>query len=114
MSIAGPRPILVGESEVKHVAVGDDIVFSFESELARFARAGLAVQGDIVVIGDGFGADEALLEIGMDDAGGLRRLGAALDGPGARLFRSGRKEGDEMQQLVTGADHAIKRSEERR
>ena len=41
-----------------HVAVADDIVLAFEPELARFPRAGFPVVGDIIVIGDGLGADE--------------------------------------------------------
>ena len=45
--------------------------------LAGIARAGLAAAGDIIVVGDGLGADEAVLEIGVDDARRLRRLGAA-------------------------------------
>ena len=70
-----PWPALsVGEAEMQHVAVLDDVVLAFEAELARFARARLALPGDIVVIGDGLGADEALLEVGVDDAGRLRRL----------------------------------------
>ena len=72
------------------VAVGDDIVLAFEPHLAGVARAGLAAAGDVIVVGDRLGADEALLEIGVDDAGGLRRLGAAGDGPGARLLRARR------------------------
>ena len=59
------------------VAVMHDIILAFEPHLAGVARAGLAVAGDIVVIADGLGADEAVLEIGVNDAGGLRRFGAA-------------------------------------
>ena len=53
-----------------HVAVGDDIVLAFQPQFAGVAGAGFAAERDIIGIGDGFGADEALLEIGMDDAGG--------------------------------------------
>ena len=60
-----------------HVAVRDHILLALEPHLAGVAGAGLAAQRDIVVIGDRLGADEALLEIGVDDAGRLRRLGAA-------------------------------------
>ena len=56
-----------------HVAVGDHVVLAFEPQLAGVARAGLAAERDVVVIGDGLGADEAALEIGVDDAGRLRR-----------------------------------------
>ena len=43
------------------------------------------------------------LEVGVDDAGGLRRPGAALDGPGAALVLAGGEEGDEVEDLVRGA-----------
>ena len=62
----------IREAEMQDVAVGDDIVLTFKTELARLTRSGLAAIRDIVVIGDGFGADEALFEIRMDDAGRLR------------------------------------------
>ena len=51
----------------------DDVVLAFEAELARFARARLALVGDIVIVGDRLGADEAFFEVGVDDAGRLRR-----------------------------------------
>ena len=50
-----------------HVAVGDDIVLAFQAQLAGVARAGFAAERDIIVERDGLGADEAALEIGMDD-----------------------------------------------
>ena len=59
---------------MQHVAVGDDIVLAFEAELARLARARLAIRGDIIGVGDRLGADKALFEIGVDDARRLRRL----------------------------------------
>ena len=62
------------ELKVEDVAVLHDIFLAFLAQLAGVARAGLAVQGDIIVIGDGFGADEAALEIGVDLARRLRRL----------------------------------------
>ena len=57
-------------------------------------------------IGDGLGADEAALEIGVDLAGRLGRLGAACDRPGARFLGAGGEEGDQAEQLVAGADDA--------
>ncbi len=66
------------EPEQHHVAVLDDIFLAFVARLAGFLGGDFAAERDIIVIGDGLGADEAALEIGMDDAGGLRRLGAAL------------------------------------
>ena len=55
-----------------HVAVGDDVFLAFQPQLAGIARAGFAAERDIVGIGDGLGADKALFEIGMDDAGSRR------------------------------------------
>ena len=60
------------EPEVHHVAVLDDVFLAFLADLAGFLGAALAVERDVVVVGDGLGADEALLEVGVDDAGGLR------------------------------------------
>ena len=73
-----------------HVAVSDDVFLAFEAELAGIAGAGFAVQRDVVLIRDRLGADKALLEVGVDHAGGPRRLGAAIDGPGARFLRTHR------------------------
>ena len=57
---------------MQNVAVLDQIFLAFQPQLAGIARAGLALQRDVVRIGDGLGADEALLEIRVDDAGGCR------------------------------------------
>ena len=73
---------------------------------ASLARL-LAAEADEVVIGDGLGADEAALEIGVDDAGRLRRLGAARDGPGAHFLRAGGEIGDQAEEIVAGADQPV-------
>ena len=67
------QPASGREAEMHDVAVGDDVVLAFEAKLAGIARAGFAAELDVIVIGDGLGADEAALEIGVDDAGRLRR-----------------------------------------
>src|SRR5579862_3338688 len=76
----------IGKAEMHHVAILDDVILALEAELAGLARAGLALARDIVVVGDGLGTDEALLEIGVDDARRLRRAGAHRNRPGARLL----------------------------
>jgi hypothetical protein len=63
---------------VQHIAFLDDVVLAFQAQLAGLLAPGLALVFDEVVVGDGFGADEALLEVGMDDAGRLRRGAPAL------------------------------------
>ena len=54
-----------------HIAVLHDVILAFQPELPGLARAGFPIARHIVRIGDSFGADEALLEIGVDRA---RRL----------------------------------------
>src|SRR5579872_6578116 len=95
------------KTEMKHVAVGDDIILAFETKFPGFAGARFAAAGDIIRIGDCLGANEAFLEIGVDDAGGLRRFSAFFDSPGARLFRSHREERHEVEKFVASPDHAI-------
>src|SRR5258708_18945219 len=80
--------LLRGKAEMQHVAVGDDVVLAFQPQLADVARAGFAAALDVIVIRDGLGADEAVLEIRMDHAGGLRGARTLGDGPGARLLRT--------------------------
>src|SRR5690349_11914815 len=82
------RARLGREAEMEDVAVLHHVVLAFEPELAGVARAGLARQRHVVVIGDGLGADEALLEIGVDHACGLRRACALGHGPGPRFLRA--------------------------
>src|SRR6516165_4121158 len=95
------------EPEMHDVAVGNDIILAFEAKLAGIAGAGFAVERDVVGIGDGLGANKALLEIGVDHAGGGRRPGAAVDGPGAGLLRAHGEIGDEIEKLVAGANQAV-------
>jgi hypothetical protein len=64
---------------MQNVAVLDLIGLALDAELARLFRPGLAVAGDIVVIGYSLGADESLFEIAMDDPGGARGQPAGLD-----------------------------------
>ena len=62
---------------------------------------------DEVVEGDGLGADEALLEIGMDHRRRLRCGRTGLDRPGAHFLHAGGEIGLQAQQLVAGADHPV-------
>ena len=60
----------VREPEVHHVAVLHGVFLAFEAHFTGLFRARLAAQRHEVVVGDGFGADEALLEVGVDHACG--------------------------------------------
>src|SRR5690606_2145381 len=101
------RPQLHIEPEVHDVAVLDDIVFAFLARLSRFLGAGLAAVFHIVVIGDGLGLDETLLEIAMYDAGRLRRCCAPADGPGAGFLGANGKVGNQPQQIVACSDDTV-------
>lgn len=61
------------EQEVQHVTILDRIGLAFRAHLAGFLRRTLAAEGDVVIIGDGFGADEAFFKIPVDHTGGLGR-----------------------------------------
>ena len=87
------------ETEMHDVAVLHDIILAFGPHLARVLGGLFAAQCDEIIIGDGLGADEAALEIGVDDARRLRRLGAAMHGPGPRFLGADGEEGDEIEQL---------------
>src|SRR5437660_9107552 len=91
------RSALGIKPEMHDVAVGDDILLAFQPQLAGIASAGFAAKRDVIGVGDGFGADKSLFEIGMDHAGRGGRLSAAVYGPGPRLLRPDGEIGDEVQ-----------------
>src|SRR5215472_14712138 len=94
------------EAKPHHIAVLNDVIGAFETHAAGVLRPLLAAIGGEVGKGDRLGANEALLEIAVDLAGRLRRLGAVLDGPGMRLLWARGEERDQAQQPITGADDA--------
>jgi len=94
--------------EQHHIAVLDDIFLAFIAGLAGFLGRDFAAKRDEIVIGDGLGADEAALEIGMDDAGRLRGLVALVDGPGTAFLGTDSEIGLQAQKIVSFADQAIK------
>src|SRR5438552_18825286 len=95
------------EAEMRGVAVAHDVVLALDVQLGGGAAGGLGAELDEVLPPDDLGLDEAALEVGVDDAGGLRGPGAALDRPGAALVRAGGEEGDEVEDLVGGARHGV-------
>ena len=74
------------EEEVHDVAVLDDVVLALGSEASGLTRACLSVVLDVVLVGDGLSPDEALLEVAVDLACGLRGGVADPDGPGPGLL----------------------------
>src|SRR5215204_5493898 len=95
------------ELEQQHVAVRDDVVLSFHAVESLLPRRGDRAAGDEVVVGNRLRLDEAALEVGVDDAGRLRRSVSDLDGPGADLLFTGGEVGLQAEQMVSGADQSV-------
>ena len=95
------------KSKEHHIAVGDGVLLAFGAHGPSLAGSGLAPKAVVVRKLDGLGADEALLEVGVDHAGRLRRGGADLDGPGAHFLLAGGEVGLQAEQLIAGADHPV-------
>ena len=92
---------------MQHIAIFDDIAFALDPHFACILGCNLAAQGDVILIGDGFGADEAALEIAMDHARGLWRGGAVADRPCAGLFRANGELGFQCQKVIARANKAV-------
>ncbi len=92
--------------DVHHVAVLDDVFLAFKAERAFGAGRGFGAGCKQVVPANGFGADEMVLQVGVDGSGSLRRFGADGHGPGAALIFAGGEETDQAEKLVALADQA--------
>src|SRR6266540_2240628 len=99
-----PEPSLHIKPEQHYVAVLHDVVLPLAAHFPGRARPLLAAVSDVVVVGDGLGADEAALEVAVNLPGGLGCAGAAVDRPGPRLLRPGGEERLQVEQLVGGAN----------
>src|SRR6478672_9949466 len=76
----------VAEAEQHHVAVPNHKLPAFGAGQALLAREFPATDADEVVIGDRLRANEAFLEIRVDDPRGRGGLVAAMDGPRSDLL----------------------------
>lgn len=92
---------------MQNITVFDGVGLAFCPQLAGIARGLFAAQGYIVVIRYCFRADEALLEITMNDASRLRRLCAKSNGPSARFFWPYRKICLKREQIIARTDQPI-------
>ena len=89
---------------MQHVAFANDIFLAFEPHLAGILGAGFAAAGDEIGVSDGLGADETLLEIGVDHTRGLRGGPAFVNGPGACFLGADGEIGHQAEQIVAGMD----------
>ena len=85
----------------------DDVLLAFQAQFPGLLGSGLALVGDEILVGDDLGADEAVLEVGVNDARGLRRGRARVHRPGAHLFHAGGEIGLQAEQRVAAANHAV-------
>ena len=90
---------------MQHVAVSDDIFLAFLTQLAGFFRSVFTAQANEIVIGNRLGPDKPALHIRVDFTRRIRRLGALMDGPGARFLGADGEEGDQVEQVIARADH---------
>ena len=89
------------------VSVLHHVVLTFHTHLAGFADGGFRTVLDVVLILDDLRADEALLEVRVDDAGTLWCLPSAAERPGLHFHLARRDEGLQREQVVDGLDEAI-------
>src|SRR5215212_6921614 len=95
------------EPEMHDIAVLHGVFLALEPKLAGVARSGFAPECDVIGISDGLRADEALLEVRVDDARRLRGPRAAGDRPGAGFLGADREVGDEAEEFIARPDHAV-------
>src|SRR5205823_4991935 len=91
------EPILDVEAEMHDVAVAHHVLLAFDRELARVAALRFAAEAHEVLPPDDLRLDEALLEVGVDDAGRLRRARADHGRPRADLGLAGREEREQAE-----------------
>jgi hypothetical protein len=95
------------EAELHHVAVLHDIVLALDAGLALGASLGYRAGRDQVFESDDLGLDEALFEVGVDDAGRLRGLRTLRNGPGARLLWASSQIGLQAQCVEADAGELV-------
>ena len=95
------------EAEVDDVPVPHHVLLAFDRELPRVAAFRFAAELHVVLPPDDLGLDEALLEVGVDDAGRLRRSRPLDRRPGADLDLAGGEECLQPEELVPSADDRV-------
>src|SRR6185503_8611324 len=94
-------------AEIDDIAVLDDVLLAFETDLAVFAAGLHRAARHQRVVGDHFRADETALDVAVDFARRQLRGGVAGDRPGAALVLADGEEGDVAKQVVARANDTI-------
>src|SRR2546430_17327848 len=97
---------LAPDAEEDYVAVFDPVVATLDAKLAGRAQRVHRAGGDKLVDRGHLGADEMLLEVGVDLRGCHRRGRVAFAGPGPDLGFAGGEVGDETSDLPDRARDA--------
>src|ERR1700691_5173634 len=72
-SVVGTDPSLPAVPDVHYIAVLHEVLFALKTKGSLGARSRFATGGEQAVPADGFGADEVMLKVRVNGAGGLRR-----------------------------------------
>ena len=92
--------ISTAESEEHYVTILDDVVLAFGPREPLLPGTLPPADAHEIPVRHRFRADEALLEVGVDDARGGRRLVAAVDGPRADFLLAGREVALQPEQVI--------------
>jgi hypothetical protein len=94
-------------TELDDVAILHDVLLALDARPTLGTSLGYRTGLDEVVEADDLRLDEALLEVGVDDARRLRRLGTLRNGPGARLLRPGGEVGLQSERVEADAGELV-------
>src|SRR3989338_7467411 len=95
------------ESEMHHIPILDDIRLPFLSHLPRFFGFQFRSKVNKILVRDRLGADESLLEIGVNHACCLRCRPSLMDRPRADFLRSCGEVREISEPVVGGADQSV-------
>src|ERR1700689_5509071 len=95
------------EAEMHHVALAHDVLLALEPQSPRLFGAVFALVCDEIVVADDLGANEPVLEVGMDDARRLRRGRADAHRPCAYFLGTRREISLQPEKRVARADDAV-------
>src|ERR1043165_5206353 len=106
------RLLVVPESY--QVVVLHDVLFGLQAPFARALGLRLAAGLDEIVKADDFGADEPLLNVGVNRSGRFPRRRAGADGPGAVFFPSDGEETNVAALLECAHQESVRSAQFRR
>src|SRR5699024_1972865 len=95
------------ESPLHHVPITHHVVLALHTDPALGLGLSHGTGLHQLVEGDDLRLDEAALEVGVDDAGGLGRCGSLGDGPGARFLGAGGEVGLQTERVEADAGQLV-------